>query len=31
MKLFFIIFGVLEVLAIGYAAWYHLKGKDSPK
>ena len=28
MKTFFIIFAVLEIVALIYAAWHHLKGKD---
>jgi hypothetical protein len=25
---FLIVFAILEVLALVYAVWYHLKGKD---
>jgi len=28
VKAFLIVFSVLEVVALIYAAWYHLKGKD---
>ena len=29
MKTFLIVFAALEVVALIYAAWYHLKGKDA--
>ena len=28
VKTFLIVFAVLEIVALIYAAWYHLKGKD---
>ena len=31
MKTFLIVFAILEVIALVYAAWHHLTGRDSKK